>query len=73
MREFDLHGMRWDEAETLFHKLLGEIRSERKMESVLFITGVGVLQGKLRELAHSLGLETEVPTNNTGRIIIHFE
>jgi hypothetical protein len=73
MRTHDLHGKRLTEAEEFFHQILGEIRMKRASEEVAFITGSGVIQGRIKDLATQEGLTAYVPMNNRGIIVVEFE
>jgi hypothetical protein len=73
MRTHDLHGKRVAEAEDFFHQILGEVRMKRSTEEVTFITGTGVIQEKIKELATQQGLNVYVPMSNRGVIVVEFE
>ena len=73
VKSFDLHGMRVAEAEALFYKLLNEIRLKGDSEEVTFITGVGVIQDRLKVLAKENDLSHYIQMANRGVIVIEFE
>lgn len=69
----DLHGKTQAETEEVFMKQLDEARLKKAMIEVTFITGIGVLQRKLKALAEEQGLEWHVVMANPGCIVIYFE
>ena len=69
----DIHGKNQVETEDLFMGYLNESRLKNEMKEVTFITGVGVLQKKLKNMATEQGLEWHIPMSNPGCIVIYFE
>lgn len=65
--------MRVKEAEDLFYALLNETRLKGQELEVTFITGVGLIQNRLKELAVENALNHYVPMNNRGCLIVEIE
>ena len=73
MLDIDLHGMTIKEAEEVFHQQLNECRMENRLIEVNFITGIGDIQARFKEMAAEQGLHFYVPMHNRGCIVIEFE
>ena len=73
MLDIDLHGFTVREAEEIFHSKLNESRLQKRLIEVNFITGIGDIQARLKELAHEQDLYFYVPMHNRGCIVIEFE
>jgi len=71
--EYDMHGRTVAEAEAFFHQILNESRLARKTQEVVFITGTGKIQTRLRELAKSHEIHAYIPLANLGCLIMEFE
>ncbi len=69
----DMHGMRLQEAEDVFLKILGEVRMKRGFKRVQFITGQGAIQTRFKQLSSENDLECTVQLGNAGVLIVHFE
>lgn len=72
-RQIDTHGMTVLQAETIFDKLLSEIRLKREEVEVTFVTGTGLVQLRLKDLATANDLNFYVPLNNRGVLVVEFE
>ncbi|MCB0417435.1 MAG: hypothetical protein H6617_10730 [Bdellovibrionaceae bacterium] len=73
MRELDLHGKLVAEAEEIFHDILNEVRMKGRSEEVMFITGVGKIQDRLKALASGQDLNHYVQMGNRGVLVVEFE
>lgn len=72
-RSQDLHGLKVEEAEKIFFKLLDEARMASDTIEVEFITGRGKIQSRLAALAKEHDLHHYVPMSNAGVIVVEFE
>ena len=72
MEEHDLHGYKLAEAEEFFFQLLNRVRMAKEEQEIAFITGIGVIQKRLQELAKEHELYFYIPMANAGVIVIHF-
>ncbi|MCB0405248.1 MAG: Smr/MutS family protein [Bdellovibrionales bacterium] len=73
MRELDLHGKLVAEAEDIFHEILNEVRMNGRAQEVMFITGVGKIQERLKMLASEQDLNHYVQMGNRGVLVVEFE
>ena len=73
IKEYDLHGMRLKEAEDFFYEILNDVRLKRKSLEINFITGTGVIQNRIKEMAAAQDLTAYIPLANRGCIIVEFE
>ena len=60
-------------AEELFYSLLNETRLKQGELEVTFVTGVGLIQGRLKELAAEHSLNHYVPMHNRGCLVVEIE
>ena len=72
-REIDTHGLSLKAAEELFYSTLNEVRLKKTELEVTFITGVGRIQSRFKELSQEHDLNHYVPMNNRGCIVVEFE
>ncbi|MEZ4750292.1 MAG: hypothetical protein R3B54_06610 [Bdellovibrionota bacterium] len=73
MRQLDLHGKLVAEAEEIFHDILNDVRMKDRAEEVMFITGVGKIQDRLKALASEQDLNHYVQMGNRGVLVVEFE
>jgi len=64
----DFHGYKLEDAINAVHAIIGEIRTEGRVQPAEFITGHGVIQKELLALCEQYNLEARVSWTNSGVI-----